>query len=92
MKTFLLGVLFSLLTVAALAAYVWRYEPERLPAEWRRDNPNSRDYSPVVYRWKDDQGVVQLTDQPPPDRSYEAVRIDPKQNIVPTTLPTGSGN
>ena len=92
MKTFLLGMLLTLLAVAAIAGYIWRYEPERLPAEWRRDNPHSRDYSPLVYRWKDAQGVVQLTDQPPPDRPYEAIRIDPKQNIVPTTLPTGSGN
>ena len=82
----------ALAAVAAIGAYIWRYEPERLPAEWRRDNPNSKEYSSVVYRWKDANGVVQLTDQPPKDRPYEAVRIDPNQNIVPTTLPTGSGN
>jgi hypothetical protein len=35
---------------------------------------------------------VQLTDQPPSDRPYETIRVDPKQNVVPTTLPTGSGN
>lgn len=92
MKSFLLGVLITLIALAGAAGYVWRYSPESLPAEWRRDNPHSRDYAPVVYRWKDGKGVVQLTDRPPPDRPFEAVRIDPKQNIVPTTLPTGSGN
>lgn len=92
MKSFLIGVLTTLIVLAAMAGYVWRYSPERLPAEWRRDNPNSRDYAPVVYRWNDDEGVVQLTDRPPPNRPFETVRIDPKQNIVPTTLPTGAEN
>ena len=92
MKQVLLGVLFTLIALAAVAGYVWRYSPETLPLEWRRDNPHSRDYSPAVYRWKDDQGVVQLTDEPPTDRPYETIRIDPNQNIVPTVLPTGSGN
>ncbi len=92
MKHFLLGVLLTVVTLAAVAGYLWRYSPESLPAEWRRNNPHSRDYSPVVYRWKDRDGVVQLTDQPPIDRPYEPVRVDPKQNIVPTTLPTGAGD
>lgn len=92
MLRFLLGLLCGVGLVAAAAGYLWRYSPESLPAEWRRDNRHSRDYAPVVYRWKDGQGVVQLTDRPPPDLPYQTVRIDPKQNIVPTTLPTGSGN
>lgn len=87
MAKFLLGVLVALLVLAAAAGYVWRYEPERLPAEWRRDNPHSRDYAPVLYRWKDAAGVVQVTDRPPPDRPYETVRIDPDTNRVPSLAP-----
>jgi hypothetical protein len=91
-RQFLLGLLCGLGLVAAAAAYVWHYAPESLPAEWRRDNPNSVEYAPVVYRWRDDAGVVQLTDKPPSGRRYEEVRIDSQQNVVPTTLPTGSGH
>lgn len=87
MTKFLLGVLVTLLVQAAAAAYVWQFEPERLPAEWRRANPNSRDYMPVLYRWKDTAGVVQVTDRPPPDRPYETVRIDPNTNRVPSLEP-----
>lgn len=89
MRGFLLGVAVTLLLLGAAAAWLWYLAPERLPAEWRRDNPNSRDYAPVVYRWKDDRGVVQLTDQPPTDRPFEAVRIDPAQNVVPLMPGTG---
>jgi hypothetical protein len=87
---FLYGVLSTLLALAALAGYVWHFEPERLPAEWRRGNPHSRDYTPVLYRWKDAAGVVQVTDRPPPDRPYETVRIDPNTNRVPLQ-PRGNG-
>lgn len=87
MRGFLLGVLAAFALLAAAAAWVWHYEPERLPQEWRTQNPHSRDYTPTLYRWRDDQGRVQLTDTPPKGRSYETVRIDPNRNIVPTTLP-----
>ena len=90
MRGFLLGVAATLIAFGAAWAYVWYLEPQRLPAEWRRDNPNSSDYAPLVYRWKDDQGVVQLTDQPPEGRPYESVRIDPKRNVVPLMPATES--
>lgn len=83
MKGFLVGVLLTLGLLAVAAAAVWHFAPEALPPEWRRDNPNSRDYAPALYRWKNDAGVVQLTDRPPLDRPYETVRIDPNRNIVP---------
>lgn len=87
MKQFALGVLVTLALAAIAAAYVWYYEPESLPREWRRENPRSREYMPAVYRWVDASGVTQLTDKPPPDRPYETVRVDPNTNIVPDTLP-----
>lgn len=87
MRGFLLGLLAALALLAAAAAWIWHYEPERLPQEWRQNNPHSRDYMPALYRWHDDQGRVQLTDTPPKDRPYETVRIDPNRNVVPTTLP-----
>ena len=83
MRNFLLGVITTLAVLAAAGGYVWYYAPERLPAEWRRANPQSPDYSPVVYRWRDRDGVVHVSDVPPMDRNYEAVRVDPKTNVVP---------
>ncbi|HPA02244.1 MAG TPA: DUF4124 domain-containing protein [Chiayiivirga sp.] len=87
MRNALIGALVLLALLAAAGAWVWRYQPERLPTEWRRDNPHSRDYAPAVYRWRDAQGRVHLTDTPPADRPYETVRIDPRRNVVPSTLP-----
>ena len=87
MKRFFGGIAFALLLLAGAGAWVWNYRPEWLPQEWRRANPNSREYMPAVYRWKDDRGVVQLTDTPPKDRPYEEVRIDPRQNVVPNLGP-----
>lgn len=88
MRSALIGALITLGLLLAAAAWVWRYHPEWLPDEWRRQNRHSRDYAPVLYRWHDDAGRVQLTDTPPADgRRYQAVQIDPNRNIVPTTLP-----
>lgn len=87
MRQFLLGVACVLALAGAAAAYVWYYEAEALPREWRQENPRSREYAPPVYRWRDAAGVLQLTDTPPTDRPYETVRIDPDTNIVPDTLP-----
>lgn len=87
MRSMLLGALIAVALIAGAAAWVWYRAPEHLPAEWRRENPNSPDYAPAVYRWKDDQGRTQITDEPPKDRAYETVRVDPQQNVVPDTLP-----
>ena len=87
MRNFLLGALTTLALLTLAAAWVWHFEPERMPQEWRRKNPNSMEYMPVLYRWKDAQGRVQLTDEPPTDRPYEAVQIDPNRNVLPASRP-----
>ncbi len=90
MKGFLSGMAITLAVVAAGAWVVWRFTPEHLPREWREKNIHSPDYAPPLYRWKDEKGRIQLSDTPPANRPYETIRFDPKQNIVPTTLPIGS--
>lgn len=87
MRGFLTGLLVATVLIGGAAAWVWYRAPEYLPLEWRRNNPNSRDYAPILYRWKDAAGRTQLTDTPPADRPYEAVRVDPDTNVVPDTLP-----
>ena len=42
------------------------------------------DGGPVLYRWIDAHGVVNITTaHPPPGRRFSIVRIDPNQNVVP---------
>lgn len=84
MRNFLFGMVTAIALMAAAAAWVWHYRAERLPQEWRRQNPNSTDYMPTLYRWRDAQGRIQVTDKPPADRPFEAVRIDPNRNMVPS--------
>lgn len=79
------GLLLLLALLGAAAAWVWYQAPEYLPPVLRIKNPQSTDYSPTLYRWKDDQGRTQVTDAPPEDgRPYETVIIDPKTNVVPS--------
>ena len=84
MRAFWLGVLATLAVQAAIGAWYWYANPEALPEEWRRANPTSRDYTPALYRWKDDTGATQITDTPPPGgRAYETIRVEPAQNVLP---------
>lgn len=38
---------------------------------------------PSLYRWRDGDGVLQLTDKPPKGRKYEKIRMREDQNIIP---------
>jgi hypothetical protein len=41
------------------------------------------DVGPILYRWGDAGGVVNISDKPPAGLRYTIVRIDPNRNIVP---------
>jgi len=43
--------------------------------------------SPNLYKWQDDSGVWNYTDQPPTDRPYERITGTPNVNSVPTVVP-----
>ncbi|HET6602838.1 MAG TPA: DUF4124 domain-containing protein [Xanthomonadaceae bacterium] len=89
------------LALAAAAAWLWFEEPDSLPpwARPQRAAPEGSASDPAtappagparpVYRWRDDAGVLQITDRPPQGRPYETVRIDPETNVVPSILPPG---
>lgn len=75
--------------LAAGIAVAWwfaREAPEAAEARRGRAEQaaaaNLEDARPVLYRWTDDAGVVQVTQQPPPHgRRYEKVDIQPRDGI-----------
>jgi hypothetical protein len=89
-RRFLAGVLTALALVAGAAAWLWYQRPDLLPEGVRQQNPQSQNYRPTVYRWKDAQGRTQVSDTPPRHGPYETLRIDPNTNVVPDTLPRES--
>ena len=42
---------------------------------------------PKVYRWRDRNGVLQITDQPPKGRKYEVVKLQEDVNVIPMSTP-----
>lgn len=42
---------------------------------------DARDAQPRLYRWRDAAGVLQVTAEPPPDRPYETVDLEPREGI-----------
>ncbi len=75
--------------LAAGIAVAWWFSREAPEAaEARRDRAgeaaaaNYEDALPVLYRWTDEAGVVQVTQDPPPrGRRYEKVDIQPRDGI-----------
>ena len=41
----------------------------------------ARDAAPALYRWRDDAGVLQITDHPPEGRRYERIARDVPRGI-----------
>jgi Domain of unknown function (DUF4124) len=77
-----------LLGLAGGIALAWWLSRE--PAEVKRDRQaraeqaaaaNARDARPVLYRWRDASGVLQISDQPPKGRRYERVDMQPRDGI-----------
>jgi hypothetical protein len=81
------SVLIVLLLLIGAAAAWWYFAPETLPDAVKPRLPRAIDPNPPLYKWKDAHGQWHITDQPPPDRPYEEVRIDPRTNVVPTVVP-----
>lgn len=68
-----------------LAWWMSRDTPEQARAKHERAAQaaaaNAEDARPVLYRWRDDNGVLQVTDQPPKGRKYERVDMEPRPGI-----------
>ena len=41
----------------------------------------ARDARPSLYRWRDDAGVLQITDKPPKGRPFERIDREPQPGI-----------
>ena len=82
-----------LLVIAMLAAVWWfGYEQPRREARARElaaqgRAPGAAPATTTVYRWKDAQGVTQLSSTPPPSGPYETVTLRDDQNVVPMEGP-----
>ncbi len=61
----------------------WYTTPQETPS-WVRDwLPGMPEYTGPLYRWRDDQGRIQVTDKPPKGRTYEEVRYRADANVMP---------
>ena len=69
----------------ALAWWLSRESPERAAAKRARAEhaaaAMAEDARPVLYRWRDAHGVLQITAQPPKGRKFEKVDMQPRAGI-----------
>ena len=80
------AILAGLAVGIAVAWWFAREAPETTAAKRERAEQaaaaNAEDARPVLYRWTDAAGVVQVTQDPPPDgRRFEKVDIQPREGI-----------
>ena len=90
-----------LVVVLALAAIGWwafghpGYETrEQAEARVQAQEQAVEAAKPKLYRWRDANGVLQLTDAPPKGRKFEVVDVDAtaaKLNSVPMSEPAPEG-
>ena len=78
-----IGAGWLVLALAAIAALTWwstRESPEQTRAKQQRAQRATaelaEDSRPALYRWRDANGVLQLTDEPPKGRRYERIHTD----------------
>lgn len=68
-----------------VAWWLARETPEKREAKQRRAenaaDAMARDARPSLYRWRDDAGVLQITDKPPQGRPFERLDRDPGRAI-----------
>lgn len=61
----------------------WYTTPQNAPVWMRGWLPGLPLQTGPLYRWRDAQGRLQISDQPPKDRPYEVVRYRPDANVLP---------
>ncbi len=61
----------------------WYTTPQETPSWVQGRLPGLPEYTGPFYRRHDDQGRMQVTDQPPKNRPYETVHYRNDANVVP---------
>ncbi|MGH8105349.1 MAG: DUF4124 domain-containing protein [Arenimonas sp.] len=82
--------LYWLLGIAMISAVWWfAGHPgwETREQESQRIQATQEAATPKLYRWKDGNGVTQITDTPPKGRKYTVVSIREDQNIIESEAP-----
>jgi hypothetical protein len=67
-----------------VAWWLARDTPQQAEAKQRRAEhaaAAAADARPVLYRWHDANGVLQITEQPPKGRKYERIDKTPRKGI-----------
>lgn len=79
------AIVAGLLLGIGVAWWLSREAPAKTEARQRRAEQaaaaQARDARPSLYRWRDDAGVLQITDKPPPDRLFQRIDRDPDRGI-----------
>ena len=79
------AILAGLLLGIGVAWWLAREAPEKRAAKQRRAETAAaalaRDTRPSLYRWRDEAGVLQITDKPPQGRPFERLDRDPDRAI-----------
>jgi len=79
-------VVLAVLAVGSVAAYVYFYQPQTVRA-LLGDTPLAPPTAETrLYRWRADDGTLNITDRPPPAGvEYEVITVRGDTNIVPAT-------
>ena len=76
----------GLLLGIGVAWWLGRASPDELARKRERAEQaaaaNLEDARPVLYRWRDASGALQITDTPPKGRQYERIDKEPAPGIV----------
>ncbi len=79
------ALLAGLAVGIGLAWWLSRDTPEEAARKQSRAEraaaANAEDARPVLYRWVDADGVVQLTDKPPKGRKYKKIDMNPQPGM-----------
>ena len=75
-------ILITLGVLLGLVLY-WYTTPQKTPSWAQGWLPGLPEYTGPLYRWRDDQGRTQITDQPPKNRPYETLRYRSDANRMP---------
>ena len=79
------AIVAGLVLGIGVAWWLARESPDKSQAREQRAQraaaDQARDARPSLYRWRDDAGVLQITDKPPANRRHERIDREPGRGI-----------